>query len=52
MILAGDIDISVGSMLGLCAVVVGAVSTSVGGLILPLLAGMAVGAAIGAVNGR
>ena len=51
VILAGDIDISVGSMLGLCAVAVGAVSTSVGGLILPLLAGMAVGAAIGAVNG-
>lgn len=51
VILAGDIEISVGSMLGLCAVAVGPVSTSVGGLILPLLAGMAVGAAVGAVNG-
>ena len=51
VILAGDIDISVGSMLGLCAVVVGAVSTATGGLILPLLGGMAAGAAIGLVNG-
>jgi ribose/xylose/arabinose/galactoside ABC-type transport system permease subunit len=51
VILAGDIDISVGSMLGLCAVVVGAASNAVGGLILPLLAGMAAGAAIGLFNG-
>jgi ribose/xylose/arabinose/galactoside ABC-type transport system permease subunit len=51
VILAGDIDISVGSMLGLCAVVVGAVSTATGGLILPVLGGMAAGAAIGLVNG-
>jgi ribose/xylose/arabinose/galactoside ABC-type transport system permease subunit len=51
VILAGDIDISVGSMLGLCAVVVGAVSAATGGLILPLLGGMAAGAAIGLANG-
>jgi ribose/xylose/arabinose/galactoside ABC-type transport system permease subunit len=51
VILVGDIDISVGSMLGVCAVVVGAVGTAVGGLILPLLAGIAAGAAIGSLNG-
>jgi rhamnose transport system ATP-binding protein len=51
VILCGDIDISVGSMLGVCAIVAGAVGTSIGGLLLPLLAAMAAGAAIGAVNG-
>ncbi len=38
-------------MLGLCAVAAGAVAVSAGGLILPLLAGVAVGAVAGAVNG-
>ena len=42
VILAGEIDISTGSMMGLCAVAAGAVATSTGGLILPLLAGIAV----------
>ena len=51
VVLAGDIDISVGSMLGVCAIVAGAVGQSIGGLLLPLLAAMAVGALIGAVNG-
>ena len=51
VVLAGEIDISTGSMLGLCAVAAGAVSVSVGGLILPLLAGVAVGAVCGAING-
>lgn len=51
VILSGEIDISTGSMLGLCAVGAGAVATSVGGLLLPLLAGIAVGAAVGAING-
>ncbi|HEY9422063.1 MAG TPA: ABC transporter permease [Thermoanaerobaculia bacterium] len=51
VILAGEIDISTGSMMGLCAVAAGAVATSTGGLILPLLAGVAVGALAGAVNG-
>ena len=51
VILAGEIDISTGSMMGLCAVAAGAVATSTGGLILPLLSGVAVGALAGAVNG-
>jgi ribose/xylose/arabinose/galactoside ABC-type transport system permease subunit len=51
VVLAGEIDISTGSMLGLCAVAAGAVATTVGGLLLPLLAGIAVGALAGAVNG-
>ena len=51
VILCGEIDISTGSMLGLCAVASGAVATSAGGLLLPLLAGVAVGALAGAVNG-
>ncbi len=51
VILAGEIDISTGSMMGLCAVAAGAVATSTGGLILPLLCGVAVGALAGAVNG-
>jgi ribose/xylose/arabinose/galactoside ABC-type transport system permease subunit len=51
VILCGEIDISTGSMMGLCAVAAGAVATSTGGLILPLLAGVAVGALAGATNG-
>jgi ribose/xylose/arabinose/galactoside ABC-type transport system permease subunit len=51
VILCAEIDISTGSMMGLCAVAAGAVATSTGGLILPLLAGVAVGALAGAVNG-
>src|SRR5918911_639538 len=51
VILCGEIDISTGSMMGLCAVAAGAVALSTGGLILPLLAGVAVGALCGAVNG-
>src|SRR5918994_427834 len=51
VILSGEIDISTGSMMGLCAVAAGTVATSTGGLLLPLLAGVAVGALAGAVNG-
>jgi ribose/xylose/arabinose/galactoside ABC-type transport system permease subunit len=51
VILCGEIDISTGSMMGLCAVAAGAVALSTGGPILPLLAGVAVGALCGAVNG-
>jgi ribose/xylose/arabinose/galactoside ABC-type transport system permease subunit len=51
VILCGEIDISTGSMMGLCAVAAGAVAMSYGGLILPLLAGVGVGALAGAVNG-
>ena len=51
VVLAGEIDISTGSMMGLCAVAAGAVATSTGGLIVPLLTAVAVGALAGAVNG-
>lgn len=51
VILSGEIDISVGSMLGLCAMASGAVAVAGGGLLLTLAAGVAVGAASGAVNG-
>ena len=51
VVLCGEIDISVGSMLGLCAVAVGTVAQGSGGLVLPLLAGILVGTAAGALNG-
>ena len=51
VVLCGEIDISTGSMMGLCAVAAGAVALSTGGLVLPLLAGIAVGAFCGAING-
>jgi ribose/xylose/arabinose/galactoside ABC-type transport system permease subunit len=51
VVLAGEIDISVGSMLGLCAVAAGEVAIGSGGIVLPLLAGVAVGAVAGAING-
>ena len=47
VVLCGEIDISVGSMLGLCAVAVGTVAQAGGGLALPLLAGVLVGTAAG-----
>src|SRR5918911_3746435 len=51
VILCGEIDISTGSMMGLCAVAAGAVALNTGGLVLPLLAGVAVGALCGSING-
>ncbi|QYJ14952.1 Ribose import permease protein RbsC [Rubrobacter xylanophilus DSM 9941] len=51
VILAGEIDISMGSMLGLCAIVAGTVAVATGELLPTLLAGVAVGAAAGSVNG-
>ena len=51
VILCGEIDISTGSMMGLCAIAAGAVSLSTGGILLPLLAGVAVGGLAGALNG-
>jgi ribose/xylose/arabinose/galactoside ABC-type transport system permease subunit len=51
VILCAEIDISTGSMMGLCAIAAGAVSLSSGGLLLPLLAGVAVGGLAGAING-
>lgn len=51
VVLCAEIDISTGSMMGLCAVAAGMVASSTGGLVLPLLAAIAVGAAAGSVNG-
>jgi ribose/xylose/arabinose/galactoside ABC-type transport system permease subunit len=51
VVLSGEIDISTGSMLGLCAVAAGAVALSTGGIVVPLLAGIGVGALAGALNG-
>ncbi|HSK99220.1 MAG TPA: ABC transporter permease [Rubrobacteraceae bacterium] len=51
VVLCAEIDISTGSMMGLCAVAAGMVASSTGGLVLPLLAAVAVGATAGAVNG-
>ncbi len=51
VVLAGEIDISTGSMMGLCAMVAGIVATNYGGLLLPLLAAVVVGALAGALNG-
>ena len=50
VVLSGEIDISTGSMLGLCAVAAGAVALT-GGIVVPLLAGVGVGALAGALNG-
>jgi ribose/xylose/arabinose/galactoside ABC-type transport system permease subunit len=51
VILSGEIDISSGSLLALCAIVAGKVAESTGGLILPLLAAMGVGLVVGLFNG-
>ena len=51
VVLCGEIDISTGSMLGLCAVAGGAAAQSAGGFLLPLVAAVAVGALCGAING-
>lgn len=51
VILCGEIDISTGSMLGLCAVAAGMAATATGGVWLPLLAGIVTGALAGALNG-
>lgn len=51
VILSGEIDISVGSLLAVATFAVGTVAEATGGLLLPLLAGLAVGGAVGALNG-
>src|SRR5215218_9463067 len=40
VVLCGEIDISTGSMLGLCAIAAGAVALATRGILLPLLAGV------------
>jgi ribose/xylose/arabinose/galactoside ABC-type transport system permease subunit len=51
VILTGEIDISTGSALGLTAAVAGAVAERTGGIVVPLLAAVAVGVLVGVVNG-
>jgi len=50
VVLTGEIDISVGSALGLCAVASGTAAKS-GGLAFALVAGIGVGVLVGSVNG-
>ena len=51
VILAADIDVSLGSALAVCAASAASVANHHGGLLLPLLTALGVGAAIGLVNG-
>ena len=51
VILAGEIDISVGSMLGLCTVAAGTVAAEIGGFFIPLLTALGIGLLSGVING-
>jgi ribose/xylose/arabinose/galactoside ABC-type transport system permease subunit len=51
VILSGEIDVSVGSLLAVCAFVYGNVAMKVGGSLEPLGASLVAGALLGAVNG-
>src|SRR5262249_53562045 len=51
VILAGEIDVSTGSILALCCFVFGEVAQSARGLVVPLSAALATGALAGGVNG-
>jgi rhamnose transport system permease protein len=51
VVLAGEIDVSVGSALAICAWAAGSVAVDHGGLLLPLVTAVGLGAAIGLVNG-
>ncbi|WP_158805705.1 ABC transporter permease [Acidisoma sp. L85] len=51
VILAGEIDVSVGSLLAACAFTFATMAHVTSGLLLPLLASVAVGACIGLLNG-
>lgn len=51
VILAGEIDVSTGSLLALCCFVYGKVAQSSDGLLWPLLATLGTGACLGALNG-
>lgn len=51
VIVAGEIDVSVGSQLAVCAFVFAAVAERTGGLLAGLAASLATGLAMGAVNG-
>lgn len=51
VILAGEIDVSTGSLLAACSLVFGAVAGITGGVLLPTLAAVAAGAVVGCANG-
>ena len=51
VILSGEIDVSTGSLLAVCAFVFGNTANVVGGAWLPLLAALAAGGAVGLLNG-
>jgi ribose/xylose/arabinose/galactoside ABC-type transport system permease subunit len=51
IILCGEIDVSTGSLLAVCAFAYGVVATSLGGTLLPLLTSLIVGGGVGLVNG-
>src|ERR1700737_4117511 len=51
VILAGEIDVSTGSLLAVCAFVYGNVALALGGAWLPIIASLAVGGAVGLING-
>ncbi len=51
VILSAEIDVSVGSVLAVCAFIYGNIAMAYGGNLLPLFAALAVGTAIGFLNG-
>ena len=51
VIIAGEIDVSTGSLVATCAFVYGNVALAVGGSWIPLASALVVGGAIGALNG-
>jgi len=51
VIIAGEIDVSTGSLVATCAFAYGNIALAVGGSWLPLAGALAVGGAVGAING-
>ena len=51
VILAGEIDISVGSLLAVCAFIYGNVALQIGGVAIPTLAAVLMGLVVGLLNG-
>ncbi len=51
VVISGEIDVSTGSLVAICAFVYGNVALAIGGSWIPLVSALVVGAAIGAING-
>jgi ribose/xylose/arabinose/galactoside ABC-type transport system permease subunit len=51
VVLAGEIDVSTGSLVAVCAFVYGNIALAIGGAWVPLLGALVAGAAIGGLNG-